>query len=186
MSTLRVTAGALRGRRIPVPRGDLRPTSERARQAFFNIVGDRLPDARFLDLFAGTGIFSFEAVSRGAASATAVDSDLRKVESINQRAKEWQEPVSAIAGDVITVLPRLGKTPFDVVYVDPPYDYTHNSDLLEAIDAHLPLAPGAVVAIEHRRHTDPFPGDTRRLRRIRRAEYGEVWITFFKHDQELA
>jgi 16S rRNA (guanine(966)-N(2))-methyltransferase RsmD len=175
-----VTAGALRGRRIPVPRGDLRPTSERARQAFFNIVGGRLPKARFLDLFAGTGIFSFEAVSRGAASATAVDSDPRKVESINDRAKEWHEPVNAITDDAIAVLPRLGKTPFDIVYVDPPYDYTRHAELLEAIDAQLPLAPGAVVAIEHRRHTDPFAGDTRRLRRIRRAEYGEVWITFFE------
>jgi len=82
VATLRVTAGTLRGRRIPVPAGDVRPTSERARQAFFNIVGERIEGARFLDLFAGSGIFAFEAVSRGAESATAVERDRRAVEAI--------------------------------------------------------------------------------------------------------
>jgi 16S rRNA (guanine966-N2)-methyltransferase len=85
MSTLRITAGSLRGRRVPVPKGDVRPTSERARQAYFNIIGDRIEGARFLDLFAGSGIFSFEALSRGAASATAVD---RNTEQIAKTAAE--------------------------------------------------------------------------------------------------
>src|SRR5512132_123847 len=71
---IRVTAGTLRGRRVPVPKDDVRPTSERARQAFFNIVGPRINGARFLDLFAGSGIFSFEAISRGAKESVAVDS----------------------------------------------------------------------------------------------------------------
>ena len=92
MSTVRVTAGALRGRRVPVPQGETRPTSERARQAFFNIVGERIDRARFLDLFAGSGIFSFEAVSRGAESSTAVD---RKADRIARLAKEWDVPVTA-------------------------------------------------------------------------------------------
>jgi 16S rRNA (guanine966-N2)-methyltransferase len=183
---LRVTAGALRGRRIPLPGGDLRPTSERARQAFFNILGDRVEGARFLDLFAGSGIFSFEAVSRGAASAIAVDSDRRKVEAINRRAKEWKAPVKAIGGDAVDVLSSVEKTPFDVVYADPPYDYPRYDDLLRAIDSRLPLAPGAIVAIEHRRRTDPLRGETRRLRHLRRTEYGEVSITLFEHDATLA
>ena len=92
MASLRVTAGALRGRRVPLPAGDLRPTSERARQAFFNIVGKQVEGARFLDLFAGSGIFSFEAISRGAASSLAIDSSRRNCEAITKLAKEYEGP----------------------------------------------------------------------------------------------
>jgi 16S rRNA (guanine966-N2)-methyltransferase len=179
VATLRVTAGTLRGRRVPVPRGELRPTSERARQAFFNIVGRRIAGSRFLDLFAGSGIFSFEAVSRGAASATAVDADRHHTEAIARRAEEWEVPVSTVTGELPAALPRLGRTAFDVVYADPPFDFRAYDELLGGIDRDVTLAGDAVVAIEHQRRTDPFTHDPRRLRRSRRAEYGEVWITFF-------
>jgi len=171
---LRITAGALRGRRVPVPAGDTRPTSERARQAFFNILAGRIDRARFLDLFAGSGIFAFEAVSRGAESATAVD---RKAESIARIAKEWDVPVTVIQGEVMATLRRL-HDPFDVVYADPPYDFPEYDELVDGI-GQLALAPDAVVAIEHRKRTNPFSETTGRLQIQRRAEYGEVWITFF-------
>jgi len=177
VSTLRVTAGALRGRRVPVPPRDVRPTSERARQAFFNIVGKRIQNARFLDLFAGSGIFSFEAVSRGAASATAVDHDRRDIDLITRLADELSVPVTAIRGEVIATLPRLQEK-FDIVFADPPYDYDSYDALLSALDQ-LDLGPDAMVAIEHRRGTNPFTVTTQRLRLQRRAEHGEVWITFF-------
>lgn len=178
MATLRVTAGSLRGRRIPVPPGAVRPTSERARQAFFNIIGERIGGARFLDLFAGSAIFSFEAVSRGAASATAVERDRPQAEAIARRAMEWNVPLTALAGDALKVLPRLEKETFDIVYADPPYDYGAYGELVSAIGG-LRLGPEPVVAIEHRRRTDPFPTTAGVLRPVRRAEYGEVWMTFF-------
>jgi 16S rRNA (guanine966-N2)-methyltransferase len=177
VAALRVTAGTLRGRRVPVPRGDVRPTSERARQAFFNMLGARIVGSRFLDLFAGSGIFSFEAVSRGAATATAVDSDRRNVESIGRLARQWDVPVNPIRSDAIATIKRL-EEPFDVVFADPPYDFGEYDDLLKAIDR-MPLAPDPVVAVEHRKRSNPFTALTERLRLQRRAEYGEVWITFF-------
>src|SRR5437867_11656710 len=119
MSSLRVTAGTLRGRRVPVPPREVRPTSERARQAYFNIVGARIENARFLDLFAGSGIFSLEAVSRGAASAMAIEENQKNAAAIERLAKEWQAPVTVIARDVFVALPRLEGT-FDLVYADPP------------------------------------------------------------------
>src|SRR3954466_12319999 len=100
MATLRVTAGTLRGRRVPVPPRGVRPTSERARQAYFNIVGQRIAGARFLDLFAGSGIFSFEAVSRGAASSTAVEQERKHAAAIERLAAEWKAPVAVVTGDV--------------------------------------------------------------------------------------
>ena len=78
----------------------------------------------------------------------------------------------------MTALRRLSGTPFDVVYADPPYDYNAYNDLLAAID-NVPLNPEPVVAMEHRRRTDPFTIKPKRLQFQRRAEYGEVWITFF-------
>jgi 16S rRNA (guanine966-N2)-methyltransferase len=179
VATIRVTAGALRGRRIPVPAGELRPTSERARQAFFNILSKRIDGARFLDLFAGSGVFSFEAVSRGAASATAVDHDRRRVEAMSRLAKEWNAAVTPIQGEVLTTLPRLGPERYDIVYADPPYDYDAYDDLLAGIERHVPRAPDAVVAVEHRKRTSPFKKEREQLELQRRAEYGEVWITFF-------
>src|SRR3954454_15697426 len=100
MASLRVTAGTLRGRRIAVPPRDVRPTSERARQAYFNIIGERIGGARFLDLFAGSGIFSFEALSRGASTAVAVDLSRQNVAAISRTASEFGVAVRTIAADV--------------------------------------------------------------------------------------
>ncbi len=178
MSTLRITAGTLRGRRIAVPRGDVRPTSEQARQAYFNIIGDHIEGARFLDLFAGSGIFSFEALSRGAASATAVD---QNTAPITKSAAELGVKIETKPGDVLTVLRRMHE-PFDLVYADPPYDYDRYDDLVDAIAQ--TAADQAIVAVEHRRRSNPFNRGARPEARgqeiWRRAEYGEVWITFFR------
>lgn len=181
MPSVRITAGTLRGRRVAVPPHDVRPTSERARQAYFNIVTPRIEGARFLDLFAGSGIFSFEAVSRGAASATAVESDRRNVAAIAHLAQAWLQPIKVVTDDVFKAIPKF-RDAFDLVYADPPYDFPRYDDLLETISDELRLTNGALVAFEHRRRTEPFTREVRNLAFERRAEYGEVWITFFaKH-----
>ncbi len=179
MSFLRITAGTLRGRRIAVPRGELRPTSERARQAFFNILGERVRDARFVDLFAGSGIFAFEAISRGAKEAVAIDAARAATGTIDRVAQSLEAPVRTITADALAGIKRLHGEVLDVIYADPPYDYDRYDDLLMSIDAELTLAANAVVAIEHRRRTQPFTATPNRLQCSRRAEYGEVWITFF-------
>ena len=173
MSSLRVTAGTLRGRRIPVPPHDVRPTSERARQAYFNIVGGRITGARFLDLFAGSGIFSFEAVSRGAASAMAVEENKRFAAAIEKLAIEWKAPVTVLARDVFKALPKLGT--FDLVYADPPYDFGRYDELLSAIGA--VTGDESFAAIEHRQGSQLAASGE--LRAVGSREYGEVSITFF-------
>lgn len=176
---IRVTGGSLRGRRIPVPKDEVRPTSERARQAFFNIIGPRIDGARFLDLFAGSGIFSFEAVSRGAEEAVAVDDSRFHTAAIDRAAREFAVPVRTVTADALAGIKRVHTEVFDLVYADPPYDWARYDELLRTIDSDLALAPDAVVAIEHRRRTEPFSIELTRLHHSRRAEYGEVWISFF-------
>ena len=179
MSVVRITAGTLRGRRIEVPKSDVRPTSERARQAFFNIVREKLEGARFLDLFAGTGIFAFEAISRGATAAVAIDLSRANVAAIEKNARAMDVAVRAVNADAVAGIKRLGDEVFDVIYADPPYDYDRYDELLMSIDAHVTLGENAVVAIEHRRRTEPFTSTPTRLRHSRTAQYGEVWISFF-------
>lgn len=179
MTTLRITGGSLRGRRIAIPKGDVRPTSERARQAFFNIIGERIQDARFLDLFAGSGIFSFEAVSRGAKSATAIDSARSHTAAIDRAAKELALPIKTVTTDALAGIKRLKGEVFDVIYADPPYAYEHYDDVLSAIASELAPAENGVIALEHRRRTEPFTNVPPGLRLARRAEYGEIWISFF-------
>jgi 16S rRNA (guanine966-N2)-methyltransferase len=143
---------------------------------FFNIAGTRIEGARFLDLFAGSGVFSFEAISRGAASSTAIEQDRRSAATIASLAKEWSVPVAAIAGDVFAEIPRLSGR-FDIIYADPPYAFGRYDELLAALDR--VLGDDAFVGIEHQRRTEPFTIETKRLKATRRAEYGEVWITLF-------
>ena len=169
---------------MPVPRDGVRPTSERARQAYFNIIGERILDARFLDLFTGTGIFSFEALSRGAASAVAIDTSRKQLMEISRQAHGWHINVETVAGDALAVAPRA-HGPFRLVYADPPYDFDRYDDLVQMIDR-LDLANDALIAIEHRRRTEPWSVQPRRVSQLRRAEYGEVWLTFFGNGSSKA
>jgi 16S rRNA G966 N2-methylase RsmD len=89
-----------------------------------------------------------------------------------------------VAADALTGIKRLGSEVFDVIYADPPYDYPGYDDLLMTIDRNLQLAPGAVVAIEHRRNSKPFTARLDRLVPARTAGYGEVSITLFKENDD--
>lgn len=182
MSTVRITGGSFRGRKVVLPRQhELRPTSDRARQAFFNIVGAQIAGANFLDLFAGTGIFAFEALSRGAASATAIEIARKAAFQIKETAELLNTRVNVIHDDVLKGLRRLSTASesFDVVFADPPYDYDHYDALLQSLDEETPLSAGALVAIEHRSDAKPFRIVPASLVERRTAVYGSVAITIF-------
>jgi 16S rRNA (guanine966-N2)-methyltransferase len=121
MSELRITGGELGGRRIRVPRGarDLRPTTERVREAVFSMLGD-LSGARVLDLFCGSGALGIEALSRGASEATLVDTRpaaaRRNLESLG-----LTEHARTVRADAGRFLRRAEAGSFDLVLCDPPY-----------------------------------------------------------------
>ncbi|HHM06167.1 MAG TPA: 16S rRNA (guanine(966)-N(2))-methyltransferase RsmD [Gammaproteobacteria bacterium] len=119
---LRIIGGRWRGRILrfaPVP--GLRPTPDRVRETLFNWLQADLPGARCLDLFAGSGVLGFEALSRGAAAVTLVERDVRAVRVLRDQARmleaEGAAIVRAVAQDFLRGAPR----PFDIVFLDPPY-----------------------------------------------------------------
>jgi 16S rRNA (guanine966-N2)-methyltransferase len=124
---MRITGGQAAGRILQVPKGlDVRPTPDLVKQAIFNSLGDRVVNARILELFAGTGALSLESLSRGAAHAICVEKSSRHAQSI----KHNIEVASLVPGslevrvqDVFHALPQLAEhgSKFDLILADPPY-----------------------------------------------------------------
>jgi len=120
MPGLRITGGELGGRRIHAPKGTkLRPTTERVREAVFSILGD-VSGARVLDLFCGTGALAIEALSRGAAAATLVDTHPAAARR-NLEALELTDRAKAVRADAARFLRRAEDGSYDLVLCDPPY-----------------------------------------------------------------
>jgi len=149
---MRVVGGELGGRTLRAPRGRAtRPTSERAREAIFSILAD-VSENRVLDLFAGSGALGIEALSRGAARATFVDSAPAAVAAIehNLTVLGVSERARVVAADVGVALRAAarGADKYDLVFIDPPYALA--GGLAALLDAALPpvLAEGARVLTE--------------------------------------
>jgi 16S rRNA (guanine966-N2)-methyltransferase len=154
---VRVIAGEHRGRRLVAPRGAAtRPTSDRVREALFSILADRVVDARVLDLFAGSGALGIEALSRGARSATFVDSSPAAVRAVtaNLEGIEGGEVVRRDARAFLRTARESGRE-YDLVFLDPPYRQAgpFGRTLAETLSA--VLAPGATVVSESDRR-DPL------------------------------
>ena len=119
---LRIIGGTWRGRRLRFPpQEEIRPTPDRVRETLFNWLGSRVPGARCLDLFAGSGALGLEALSRGAVQVTFVERDAVAVRELRARLVEWR----AVGGQVEhnEALRFLGgpAQPFDIVFLDPPF-----------------------------------------------------------------
>jgi 16S rRNA (guanine(966)-N(2))-methyltransferase RsmD len=174
---MRVIAGHYRGRRLQPPRNlSVRPTTDRAREALFNILQHRwsLEGIRVVDLFAGTGAVSLEFASRGADGVLAVDKDLNAVRFIEETAEAWEAPVSAIQADVFRFLKERSSN-VDLVFADPPYSLDQLPDLPDAVYSSGLLEPGGLLIVEHGR-PDPFVG---RADRLEKRSYGAVNFSIF-------
>jgi 16S rRNA (guanine966-N2)-methyltransferase len=166
---MRIVAGTAGGRRILTPEGeDVRPTSERVREAIFNSLFSHglTEGAKVLDLFAGSGALGLEALSRGAAHVTFVDSRRASIECVraNVEALGFTDRATVRTGDAPDHARAAGS--FDLALVDPPYAFDRWEDLLDAIDA-------ATVVIESDRPVDP--GSGRRI--LKQKRYAGTVVT---------
>ena len=172
---MRIVAGRWRGRAIEAPVGrQVRPTADRVREAWMSIVGPLLPDARVLDLCAGSGALGIEAVSRGAVSADLVEIAPPSLRAIQRNVELLGagDAVRVHRQDALRFIEGLEAGAYDVAFADPPYDLGMAGAIAERWLA-VPFA--SVLGIEHRRD-ETLPGDGDR--RI----YGQTAITFFRRD----
>lgn len=176
---MRIIAGTHKGRTLTSPSWPgLRPTSDRLRETLFNILARRVPGARLLDVCAGTGAVALEAISRGARSAVCVEQDRRaRALIVENRALIGAEGqcmiLAAEAGEALrTPIPG---GPFEIVFLDPPYDVGNLDELVSA--AAEQRAAGGVLVLEHASRREPpelhgRPPD-------RRVKAGDSTLSFY-------
>jgi 16S rRNA (guanine966-N2)-methyltransferase len=181
---MRVTGGALRGRRLLSPGGlPIRPTLDSVREAIFNIVGQDLSGCQVLDLFAGTGIFGIEALSRGALMAVFIDKSFEAVRLIKRNLEicEITSRASIIRRDLTKGIPpglNRDNSLFDLVFLDPPYGKGLLKRVLERLSLGGFLAPGALVIAESSKREDIIR-PMGRLRLVEARHYGDTLISFY-------
>jgi 16S rRNA (guanine966-N2)-methyltransferase len=151
---VRIIGGTWRRQRIAIPTGvDLRPTPDRVRETLFNWLSPMLPGAICLDLFAGSGVLGFEALSRGAAEVVMVERHSAAVEALERVRHELDAAATIVCTDAETYLKQPDTGRFDIVFVDPPY-----SDPVDSLLASLlpVIKPTTAVYLE-RAHGDAWP-----------------------------
>lgn len=181
---LRVTGGRLRGQRLAPLKGmRIRPTSDRVREAIFNIIGQDLADLRVLDLFAGAGSLGIEALSRGASEALFVD---RSPEALGLVRKNLglcglEKQAVVLKRDLRKGLPAASaffESPFDLVFLDPPYERGLLPPLLKELGGCKVLVPGALVIAETSKGED-LSTSFGRLQAVGVRLYGDTKISIF-------
>ncbi len=148
----RIVAGAAGGRRLAVP-ASARPTTDRVREALFNVLAARLDfdGLRVLDLYAGSGALGLEALSRGAVSATFVEADRRAAEVINRNIATVGLPGAKVRrASVAATLAVSPPDPMDLVLADPPYEIAaaEVESVLDSLHRHGWVADGSIVVVE--------------------------------------
>ena len=178
---MRIIGGEYRSRVLKDFAGeDIRPTSDRAREALFNILSMKVRGARVLDLFAGSGALGLESLSRGASEV--VFNDLSK------------ESLAVLKGNLATLKLTVGEKvklknydfavcldslapAFDLIFIDPPYKFDYGKTALEKIVQKGLLAENGVAVYERDR---PFEGEIDGLEKFDERKYGKAYLTFFK------
>jgi len=177
---MRIIAGANKGRVLKAPSWTgLRPTSDKLRETLFNIVAPQIENARVLDCFSGTGAVALEALSRGAAHAICIDNDRRAIRLIEENRER--------CGDVdrCVIIRRtvehaldgpLPGGPFDLIVLDPPYEFAHMEQALTGAAAQR--SADAILVLEHAtRLPPPQPAG---LAVVRTVRSGDSSLTFYR------
>jgi 16S rRNA (guanine(966)-N(2))-methyltransferase RsmD len=179
---MRIIGGTLKGIRFHPPIGlPTRPTTDRSKEALFNILNNQIDfdGINALDLFSGTGNISIELASRGAASVLSVDTSFKCCSFIKEIAKKHQlNAITILKEDALKFIKR-NRVSFDFIFADPPFDMTEIPQLPSLIFDNELLNPGGLLIIEHpsKLNIDKHPAF------FNKREYGFSAFSFFKESE---
>lgn len=175
---MRITAGLYKGRRIKCPKGIIRPAMDRMRESLFSILGN-IAGLSFLDLFSGSGVLGIEAASRGASRVMLIEKDRIKKEVI-------LENISFVESDIkLNIMPaeryvKMGRDPFDIVFLDPPFPLGKKLKVLEAVEKSRLMKPHTLVLM-HYPSEEKYPDEIGSLKRFDSRKYGRSILDFYEY-----
>lgn len=181
---MRIISGCRRGHKLHEFAGmDVRPTTDRVKEAIFNLIQTYVPNAKVLDMFAGSGALSLEALSRGAESAVLVDIDRESVNIINKNIAELRfgelcKVVTASFSDFA----KNCRDKFDIIFLDPPYNKGFIEPALSLIAENSLLSENGIVVLESD-NTD-FKSEIETLQIIKQKKYGRTFVTIYERFED--
>lgn len=187
---MRVIAGKYKGRKLQTPPNyDIRPTTDKAKEALFSILTNDVYGSRVLDLFAGTGGLGIEALSRGAEYCLFADYSKVGLNLVRQNVEHCKidETVKYQTGDYRKVLSRIGgriedgiEEPFDIILLDPPYDKGYMDEALRLISEEGILSEDGVIVAEHRKE-EKLPEEAYGFVKEKERRYGIVMLSIYRN-----
>ena len=180
---MRIIAGDYKGRKLESPQDrDIRPTSDKVKEAIFSILMPYTEDGVFVDLFAGTGSLGLEALSRGAKYCYFCDKERKSINIIKENvsrcsAEDYSE---IIWGDYMKALRRIEGKKIDVFLLDPPYDSSLYEKALNSIDLLDLLSDEGIIIAEHEKHSS-LPDSAGRLVLVKERHYGRIILSIYKN-----
>ena len=179
---MRIISGTCRGRKLVQIQGkDIRPTSDRVREAVFNILGPGIRGKRVLDMFAGTGALGLEALSRGAQSAVFVDAAQSSCHVIKHNIElcRMADQSRIVCHDLINAFLPVFPQPFDLIFMDPPYNKGYPGQVLGKTGFSDILAPGAIIIVEQSAK-ESLNNPVNSLDKYLEKKYSRTTLTFLR------
>jgi 16S rRNA (guanine966-N2)-methyltransferase len=185
---MRIIAGSSRGRKLAgPPSAAVRPTADHVKEALFNILADRVPGARFLDLYAGTGNIGIEALSRGAQEAVFVESSaaMGRLLRANLKRCGFDHLAELRLLPVARFLKQHHELPYDIIFLDPPYRTAEAEKVLPSLGGDAIIRDNGVVVVEHF-HKSPPVERIGHLALIKTYRYGDSCLSVYRAVREEA
>lgn len=182
---MRIIGGRLKGRQLKAFKADhIRPTTDRVKESLFNILQAEIPEARILDLFAGTGNLGIEAHSRGASEVIAVESHPKSIEIIKKNLEALQlSGIQVVRKDVFQFLKGPLAPPFDIIFVDPPFTEVLADKVMQALADGRWVKLSGWIAIESAKK-EPIADVYGSLSLQDRRNYGDKVLSLFQKVRE--